>query len=341
MRNANHELFGIVGVEPVAVIHTEDGEIDSDSDSDEDDDKGIIAISNVPPPVAQDPLVLSDSSDDEQNDDDHSDDDSEDDDDDDPSFADAVAEQDDSGDDEDKEQGDQGVRRSRHKNKGINRLYDNYTLMMHGRRKARGGQRRATIRDGVCFFSAEDLSDAKPVPEEDRDEYALGVALITYGIGPGIKKFQEQGEAGVTKELTQMHDMDVFRPIMKGDLTMDERKKALASLMFLKEKRDQSVKVRMCVDGRGQQGDWSKQDTTSPTVSTESVFITAVIDAHEGRDVACFDIPGAFLHADSDEDITMILKGRLAELMVQVAPNLYRQYITIDWKGKAILYVKM
>ena len=70
----------------------------------------------------------------------------------------------------------------------------------------------------------------------------------------------------------------------------------------------------MCTDGRGQRGDWSKQDTTSPTVSTESVFITSVIDAHEGRDVACFDIPGAFLHADSDEDITMILKGWLGEI---------------------------
>jgi hypothetical protein len=70
----------------------------------------------------------------------------------------------------------------------------------------------------------------------------------------------------------------------------------------------------MCTDGRGQRGDWSKQDTTSPTVSTESVFITSVIDAHEGRDVACFDIPGAFLHADSDKDITMILKGRLGEI---------------------------
>ena len=149
-----------------------------------------------------------------------------------------MAKQDDSGDDEDKEQGDQGVRRSKRKNKGTNCQYDDYTLMMHGRRKARGSQRRATICDGVCFFSAEDLSDAKPVPEGDRDEYALGVALITYGIGPGIKKFQERGEAGVTKELTQMHDMDVIRPIMKDDLTRDMRKKALASLMFLKEKRD-------------------------------------------------------------------------------------------------------
>jgi hypothetical protein len=77
------------------------------------------------------------------------------------------------------------------------------------------------------------------------------------------------------------------------------------------------------------------------TVATESVFITAIINAHEGRNVACFNIPGAFLHADVDKDITMVLKGRLAELMVQVAPNLYRKYITVDKKGTAILYVKM
>ena len=97
----------------------------------------------------------------------------------------------------------------------------------------------------------------------------------------------------------------------------------------------------MCADGRKQRDDWTKQDTTSPTMSMEAVFITAVIKAHEGRDVACFDIPGAFLHADSDEDITMILKGRLAELMVQVTPNLYRKYISIDRKETAVLYVKM
>jgi hypothetical protein len=59
------------------------------------------------------------------------------------------------------------------------------------------------------------------------------------------------------------------------------------------------------------------------------------------EDVGCFDIPGAFLHADSDEEITMILKGRLAELMVLVAPNLYRKYIAVNRKGTTILYAKM
>ncbi len=135
--------------------------------------------------------------------------------------------------------------------------------------------------------------------------------------------------------------MDMFCPVMRESPTKKERTKALSSLMFLKEKRDQSVKARTCVDGWKQRGDWTKQETTSPTVSTEAVFITAVIDAHKERDVVCFDIPGAFLHADSDKDITMILKGRLAKLMVKVAPNLYRKYISVDAKGSAILYIKM
>ncbi len=71
------------------------------------------------------------------------------------------------------------------------------------------------------------------------------------------------------------------------------------------------------------------------------MFITAVIGAHKRHNVACYDIPGAFLHADVEEDITMILKGRLAELMVQVAPNLYRKYIAVDRKETSILYIKM
>ncbi len=57
--------------------------------------------------------------------------------------------------------------------------------------------------------------------------------------------------------------------------------------------------------------------------------------------VACFKILGAFLHADVNKDITMVLKDRQAELMVQVAPNLYSKYITVDRMGMAILYVKM
>ena len=112
--------------------------------------------------------------------------------------------------------------------------------------------------------------------------------------------------------------------------------------MFLK-KRDSLEKVRMCANRSKQKGGtWSKQETTLPMVVTKLVFITAaIIDNQEGHDIACFDIPRAFLHADINKDITMVLKGRLAELMVQVVPNFYRDYITVHRKGLAIIYVKM
>ncbi len=59
----------------------------------------------------------------------------------------------------------------------------------------------------------------------------------------GMKRFKQKGKAGVTKELKQMHDMEVFRPVERESLSKEERMKAVASLMFLKEKRDHSVKA--------------------------------------------------------------------------------------------------
>jgi hypothetical protein len=50
----------------------------------------------------------------------------------------------------------------------------------------------------------------------------------------------------------------MFRPVARDSLMTEERTKALSSLMFLKEKRDQSVKARMCADGWKQRGDWTK-----------------------------------------------------------------------------------
>ena len=79
-------------------------------------------------------------------------------------------------------------------------------------------------------------------------------------------------------------------------------------------------------------------------VATESVFITATIDAFENRDVATVDLPGAFLHTEVDpnDDIThMVLHGELAELMVKVNPLMYQQYVISDKKGWTLLYVEL
>jgi hypothetical protein len=111
--------------------------------------------------------------------------------------------------------------------------------------------------------------------------------------------------------------------------------------MFLKEKRDGSVKVRACADGRKQRDTYVPGDATYPTVALESVLITETINAFEGRDVAIVDVPGAFLSVDMDEEVIMTIRGRLADLMVKSAPNIYRKYITIDANNQTILYMKL
>ncbi len=130
------------------------------------------------------------------------------------------------------------------------------------------------------MFSGNVLSDAKPISVEDREEFALGVILQQYSIGTGIKKFGDRAKHGVTKELTQLHDMEVFQPILKSNLSSEERSKAVSSLMFLKKKQDKPIKGRMCANGRNQWEMWPKQESTSPIVATELVFITAVTTTH-------------------------------------------------------------
>ncbi len=210
-----------------------------------DNNDGIIAIGDIPQQPPHDPLVVNETDDDVtagSDDDDDNDDLSDKDVDNEPAAATNAPE----GNEPD---GNQGVQRLQRRGKGFTKKYADYSLLMAARRARRGGQRQALICNGCVFFSSDDLSDAMPIPKEDREEFALGVALVHYSMNAGIKKFKAKGKAGVTKELTQMHNMNVFCPIEGKSLTYDEKKKALLSLMFLNEKRDSSVKARMCADG--------------------------------------------------------------------------------------------
>jgi hypothetical protein len=69
----------------------------------------------------------------------------------------------------------------------------------------------------------------------------------------------------------------------------------LESHMFLKEKRDGSLKGRTVAGGNKQQDYIFKEDASLPTVATEAVLLSCIIDAEEGRDVAVIDIPIAFI----------------------------------------------
>ena len=77
-------------------------------------------------------------------------------------------------------------------------------------------------------------------------------------------------------------------------LSKNEYDKVLESHLFLKQKRDQSIKGRMVACGNKQIGHINKTHATSPAAALESVLLTSTIDAKEGRDVEIIDIPNAF-----------------------------------------------
>jgi hypothetical protein len=158
--------------------------------------------------------------------------------------------------------------------------------------------------------------------------HVLGVILAEqYSVNKGIKLFGDRAKESVTKELKQLHDYGTYTPVHAHELTSEQRKEALASLIFITEKRCGRIKSRACVNGSTQRTYIPKENTASPTVMNDSVMITSAIDAHENRKVVTCDIPGAFLHADLDEEVVMLLRGQLADLMVMVDPELYGPYL--------------
>ena len=66
-----------------------------------------------------------------------------------------------------------------------------------------------------------------------------------------------------------------------------------------------------------------------------------VIDAHEGRHIATFDIPGAYLHVDIPEykHILLKLKDEFIEIMCDVNEE-YRKNVVIE-NGKRVLCIKV
>jgi len=47
-------------------------------------------------------------------------------------------------------------------------------------------------------------------------------------------------------------------------------------------------------------------------MSLKAMMMSCAIDAKEGQHVAVTNIPGAFLHADMEADIHMLLEGTIA-----------------------------
>jgi hypothetical protein len=184
------------------------------------------------------------------------------------------------------------------------------------------------------------LRPRKPRSYKHRHADLEDAMMTQLSLKKGLMEYGEDGAKAMTSELKQLHDKSVMIPRAANLMTREEKRQALQYLMYLKKKRCGRIKGQGCADGRKQRVYKSKEESSSPTVAIESLFLTAVIDAKERRDVATCDIPGAFLHADIDEVLHMRIEGPMAKLLVDIDPALYGPYLTVE-HGKPVIYVKL
>ncbi len=174
-----------------------------------------------------------------------------------------------------------------------------------------------------------------------------GVMFTQMNANKGIKMFGERAIAAMIKEFKQLDagPMDrkpVVCPMDPKSLSLEQKLKALDAVNLIQEKRDGRVKGRTCANGSKQHKFLKENESiASPTISLEAIIATLIIDAKEERDVAIFDVPGAYLHAKMPEDKNVILKlrGQFVDIMCNVNPE-YKRTIMYE-NGKKVLYLKV
>lgn len=159
-------------------------------------------------------------------------------------------------------------------------------------------------------------------------------------IKEGIKRYGHYAVESVLAEYGQLKDKSVFKPKYANTLSIEERRNSLNLITFMKKKRSGKLKTRACADGRKQRLYIKKEEASSPAIHLESLLLTMMVDAHEGRDVATADISGAYLLADMKDYVLVRLEGESADIMCKVDPA-YQKYRTYNKKGKPVLYLQL
>ena len=158
-------------------------------------------------------------------------------------------------------------------------------------------------------------------------------------VNKGIMRHGDKALEALLSEFSQIHNHDTFSPQMASKLTAEQRKEPLQLITMIKEKRCGKVKARACVDGRKQRRYINKVDVASPTVQQESLILSLIIDAMEGRDVAIADVMGAYMLATMNDYVLIKLTGKPVDIMSGISKE-YRKYVVLE-SGRRVLYLRL
>jgi hypothetical protein len=155
----------------------------------------------------------------------------------------------------------------------------------------------------------------------------------------GIEKHGEDAVLALFKEFAQLHDKKVFKAVRASDLSREQKRNALRAINLIKEKRNGDLKGRTCADGRKQRNWYTKERTTSPTISNDSLMAILTLSAAERRKIAMWDVEGAYLLADQDDYVLLKFTGESVDVLCKVDKG-YEAFVTIE-NGKRVLYLEL
>ena len=194
---------------------------------------------------------------------------------------------------------------------------------------------KETLHPDAHMFVQEDFYQAEPD--------VVATVMTQLSLKAGLREWGDRAHDAAYMEMKQLHMRNTFKPKHYRELTEHQRLMLLESHMFLKLKRSGDVKGRTVAGGNKQRDYISKEDASSPTVAVESVLLSCIIDAEEGRDVATVDIPNAFIQTqveDEQDQCVIRLRGFVVDLLEEIAPDVYKPYITIGKNGTKTLIVQ-
>ena len=155
----------------------------------------------------------------------------------------------------------------------------------------------------------------------------------------GIKKHGDRAVKALFAEFCQLDEKSVFEAVDAKALSREQKYAALRAINLIKEKRSGKLKGRTCADGRSQRGQYTKEQTASPTISTDALMLSLIIDSVEERDVATADVVGAYLLADMDDFVLVKLTGDAVDIMCK-ANNKYESFVAVE-NGTKVLYLRL
>ena len=178
------------------------------------------------------------------------------------------------------------------------------------------------------------------------EKYSTGFIFAQMSARQGIKKYGREAELKLIAEFKQLIDYKTFHGRKASELSPEQKKKAANMINLIEEKVNRGhtadnpvIKARSCYNGKVQRGLYTKEETASPTVSTDGFFITSIIDAIEERDVAITDVKGAYLNANMIGEVLMKIIGKEIDLFLEIDPSL-AEFVVYE-NGQRVLYVQL